>query len=76
MDLKFTEATAYNPSTSSQSTSAAFTLPFDFPVDIKALNQTITLGYEELDFAQLVIPRGPSSTDVLNRIVDIVEIMG
>ena len=71
MDLKFTEATAYNPSTSSQSTSAAFVLPFGFPVDIKALNQTITLGYEGSDFAQLVIPRGPSSTDVQNRIVDI-----
>ena len=69
MDLKFTEATAYNPSTSSQSTSAAFTLPFDFPVDIKTLNQTITLGYEGSDFAQLAIPRGPSSTDVQNRIV-------
>ena len=69
MDLRFTEATAYNPSTSSQSTDAAFTLPFDFPIDIKALNQTITLGYEGSDFAQLAIPRGPSSTDVQNRII-------
>ena len=69
MDLRFTEATAYNPSTSSQSTSAAFTLPFNFPIDIKAINQTITLGYEGSDFAQLAIPRGPSSTDVQNRII-------
>ena len=69
MNLKFTEATAYKPSTSSQSTDAAFTLPFSFPVDIKALEQTITLGYEGSDFAQLAIPKGPSSTDVQNRII-------
>ena len=66
MDLRFTEATAYNPSTSGQSTNAAFTLSFDFPIDIKALNQTITLGS---DFGQLAIPKGPSSTDVQNRII-------
>ncbi|KXN90203.1 hypothetical protein AN958_04693 [Leucoagaricus sp. SymC.cos] len=69
MDLRFTEATAYKPSTSSQSTDAAFTLPFAFPIDIKALEQTITLGYEGTSFAQLAIPKGPSSTDIKNRVI-------
>lgn len=69
MDLRFTEASAYKPSTSSRSTDAAFTLPFGFPIDIKALEQTITLGYEGTSFAQLAIPKGPSSTDVQNRII-------
>ncbi|KAJ3567055.1 hypothetical protein NP233_g6616 [Leucocoprinus birnbaumii] len=69
MDLRFTEATAYDPSTSSSSTDAAFTLPFGFPIDIKALEQTITLGYDGTDFAQLAIPKGPSTTDVQNRII-------
>lgn len=69
MDLRFTEASAYKPSTSSKSTDAAFTLPFGFPIDIKALEQTITLGYEGTSFAKLAIPKGPSSTDVENRII-------
>lgn len=71
MDLRFTEATAYKPSTSSRSTDAAFTLPFGFPIDITALEQTITLGYEGTSFAQLAIPKGPSSTDVENRVIHI-----
>lgn len=69
MDLRFAEASAYRPSTSSQSADAAFTLPFGFPIDIKALEQSITLGYEGVSFAQLAIPKGPSSTDVENRII-------
>ncbi|KAF9451269.1 hypothetical protein P691DRAFT_757432 [Macrolepiota fuliginosa MF-IS2] len=69
MDLRFTEATAYSPSTSSQSTDAAFTLPFNFPLDITALEQTITLSYQGTSFGQLAIPKGPSSTDVENRII-------
>jgi hypothetical protein len=69
MDLRFTEASAYKPSTSSKSADAAFTLPFGFPIDIKALEQSITLGYEGTSFAQLAIPKGPSSTDVENRII-------
>lgn len=69
MDLRFTKAAAYRPPTSSRSTDAAFTLPFGFPIDIRALQQTITLGYEGTSFAQLAIPKGPSSTDVQNRII-------
>ncbi|KAF8070285.1 hypothetical protein FPV67DRAFT_1755106 [Lyophyllum atratum] len=69
LELIFTENTAYNPSTSSQSTDAAFTLPFGFPLDISALEQTLTLGFEGTSFAQLALPKAPSHTDVQNRII-------
>lgn len=55
--------------TSSSSTDAAFTLPFGFPVDITALQQTITLGFSGTSFGQLAIPKGPSTTDVGARII-------
>ncbi|KAF5386260.1 hypothetical protein D9615_002421 [Tricholomella constricta] len=69
LELIFTERTAYNPSTSSRSTDAAFTLPFGFPLDISALEQTLTIGFEGTSFAQLALPKAPSQTDVQNRIV-------
>jgi len=69
LELMFTENTAYNPSTSSQSTDAAFTLPFGFPLDISALEQTLTIGFEGTSFAQLALPKAPSHTDVQNRII-------
>ncbi|KAG2131418.1 uncharacterized protein EDB93DRAFT_1255529 [Suillus bovinus] len=69
LSLMFTEATAYNPMSGSNLTTAAFTLPFAFPVDITALAQNITTGYNGQSFAELVIPRGPSTTDVQNRII-------
>jgi hypothetical protein len=50
-------------------TTAAFTLPFAFPVDITALAQNIAAGYDGQSFAELVIPWGPSTTDVQNRIM-------
>ncbi|KIK35125.1 hypothetical protein CY34DRAFT_783671, partial [Suillus luteus UH-Slu-Lm8-n1] len=65
----FTEATAYNPMTGSNLTTAAFTLQFAFPVDITALVQNITTWYDGQSFAELVIPWGPSTTDVQNRII-------
>lgn len=34
MELIFTEATAYDPTTSSNATTASFALPFAFPVEI------------------------------------------
>jgi hypothetical protein len=40
-----------------------------FPVDITALQQTITVGYGGTAIAQLKIPRGPSQTDVEQRII-------
>jgi hypothetical protein len=65
----FTQGTAYGPLSSSKSTDAAFTLPFAFPLDITALEQTITTSFGGKDFAQLIIPKGPSNTDVSNRII-------
>lgn len=69
LELVFTQDTAYNPSTTSQSTDAAFTLPFGFPIDISALEQTLTIGFEGTSFAQLALPKAPSRTDVQNRII-------
>jgi hypothetical protein len=67
----FTDSTAYNPSTSSNSTDAAFTLPFNFPIDISALEQTLAIGFEGTTFAQLSLPKAPSHTDVQNRVIHI-----
>ncbi|KAG1727547.1 hypothetical protein EDD22DRAFT_1016556 [Suillus occidentalis] len=63
------DATAYDPMTGSNLTTAAFTLPFAFPVDITALAQNITTGYDGRSFAELVTPWGPSTTDVQNRFI-------
>ena len=69
LDLRFSESTAFDPSMGSDDTTAAFSLPFNFPVDIVALEQNITVGSDGTDFAQLVIPKGPSTTDVATRII-------
>ena len=69
MELLFTQDTAYGPLTSSNDTTAGFTLPFAFPVDITAVEQNITAGFEGDSFAQLIIPKGPSTTDVETRII-------
>ncbi|KAF8629168.1 hypothetical protein AX17_005753 [Amanita inopinata Kibby_2008] len=69
MTLLFTDATAYMPSTSSNSTDAAFQIPFGFPIDIAALEQTLIVGFEGSSIAELKIPKGPSVTDVQKRIV-------
>ncbi|KAH9485291.1 hypothetical protein JR316_0002199 [Psilocybe cubensis] len=71
LSLSFSRQAPFGPITSSKSTDAAFTLPFGFPLDITALEQTITLGFEGSDFAQLVIPKGPSQTDIGPRIIHI-----
>ncbi|KAI0298570.1 hypothetical protein BC826DRAFT_1096594 [Russula brevipes] len=64
LDLRFTEGTAYDPTTSSNDTTAAFALPFNFPVNIKALEQNISVSTGGAPFAELVIPKGPATTDV------------
>ncbi|KAI9459105.1 hypothetical protein F5148DRAFT_1001220 [Russula earlei] len=64
----FTEKTAYDPVTSNRDVRAVFTLPFDFPVDIKALKQNIDVSTGGAPFAELVIPKGPTTTDVQQRI--------
>jgi hypothetical protein len=69
LSLFFTPQTAFSPVTGSNSTDAIFTLPFAFPLDITALEQTITVGSQGTNFAQLAIPKGPSTTDVQARII-------
>ncbi|KAF8525642.1 hypothetical protein JB92DRAFT_3093617 [Gautieria morchelliformis] len=39
-------------------------IPFAFPIDIVALEQNITATSQGQSFAELVIPKGPSQTDV------------
>lgn len=69
LSLIFSTQSPFAPVTSSKSTAAAFTLPFNVPLDVSALEQTITLGFEGSDFAQLAIPKGPTTTDVDARII-------
>lgn len=69
MTLMFTPGTAYSPSASSHTATAAFTLPFALPIDITGLEQNITTGYKGTDFAQLQVPMGSVTTDVQNRII-------
>ncbi|KAF8894927.1 hypothetical protein CPB84DRAFT_1848428 [Gymnopilus junonius] len=69
LSLMFSAGSPFSPTTSSKSTDAAFTLPFSFPIDISALEQTIIVGFQGSDFAQLAIPKGPSATDVQDRII-------
>ncbi|KAJ4468227.1 hypothetical protein J3R30DRAFT_3715154 [Lentinula aciculospora] len=69
--LQFSENTAYDPSTSSSLTTAAFTIPFGFPIDIIALQQDINVETQGQVFAQLSIPKGPSHTDVNTRIISL-----
>jgi hypothetical protein len=69
LTLMFSKNHPYAPTSSSKSTDAAFQLPFAFPIDIKALEQTIIVGWQGQDIAKLVVPKGPSSTDVAARII-------
>ncbi|KAF7301181.1 hypothetical protein MIND_00682600 [Mycena indigotica] len=69
LTLAFTESTAYGPLASTSNTEAAFTLPFAFPIDITSLQQTIHVGYQGNDIAQLAIPQAPAKTDVGSRII-------
>ncbi|EJD03283.1 uncharacterized protein FOMMEDRAFT_168292 [Fomitiporia mediterranea MF3/22] len=69
MELLFSVNDAYDPPSSSNDTTAAFTLPFAFPVDIVAVEQNITTGFQGQSFAELIIPKGPSTTDVEQRII-------
>ncbi|KAJ3724969.1 hypothetical protein DFJ43DRAFT_1197841 [Lentinula guzmanii] len=71
LNLQFLEQTAYDPSTSSNSTTAAFSIPFAFPINIVALQQDITVATGGQPFAQLSIPKGPSQTDVDTRIISL-----
>lgn len=69
LELLFSQGTAYDPPTSSDDATAAFTIPFAFPIDIVALEQNITAGFQGQSFAELQIPKGPSTTDVDTRVI-------
>lgn len=69
LELDFTSATAYSPLTSSKAATAAFQIPFGFPIDIVALEQNITTSVGGQSFATLSIPKGPAKTDVDARII-------
>ena len=69
LELLFSVQDAYDPPTSSDDATAAFTIPFGFPIDIVALEQNITAGFEGQDFAVLDIPKGPATTDVEARVI-------
>lgn len=69
LSLMFTEPTEWGPATSTNDTLAAFTLPFDFPIDIQEIAQNITTGFNGQQFAELVVPQGLATTDVGPRII-------
>ncbi|KAI0686332.1 hypothetical protein BC835DRAFT_1523137 [Cytidiella melzeri] len=69
LELLFSTDDAYDPPTSSNDATAAFSIPFAFPIDIVALEQNITAAYQGASFALLSIPKGPCSTDVDTRII-------
>ncbi|KAI0063538.1 hypothetical protein BV25DRAFT_1915044 [Artomyces pyxidatus] len=69
LDLRFSTDTAYDPATSSNDATASFGLPFNFPVDITSLEQNISVAAGGQPFAELVIPKGPSTTDVQERVI-------
>ncbi|KAI6169518.1 hypothetical protein EDD17DRAFT_1748665 [Pisolithus thermaeus] len=69
LELLFTNNTAYDPMATSNATTAAFTLPFGFPVDIVSLEQNITVGYDDQTFAELVIPNTPCTTNIQTRVI-------
>ena len=71
LQLLFSTGNAYGPPTSSNDATAAFTIPFAFPIDIVALEQNITVGYKGTEFAELRIPKGPSKTDVQARVIQL-----
>ncbi|KZV76329.1 hypothetical protein PENSPDRAFT_747787 [Peniophora sp. CONT] len=69
LDLRFTEATGWDPSTSTTESDISFTIPFGFPIDITALESNISVGDGGASFAQLTVPMVPSTTEVDARII-------
>lgn len=69
LNLQFSTDTAWDPSTSSNDANAAFAIPFGFPINITAVEQNITVGSNGTFIAGLTIPKGPTMTDVDNRII-------
>ncbi|KAL1743139.1 hypothetical protein HDZ31DRAFT_83635 [Schizophyllum fasciatum] len=71
LTLMFETDDAWAPPSSTNDTEAAFTIPFDFPIDIVALQETITIGWEGTDVGQLKVDKSPTKTDVDARIITI-----
>ena len=67
--MLFTGGTAYDPATSTNDSTVVFTLPFDLPVDIKALGTNISVSTGGASFAELAIPKEPVTTNVQQRII-------
>ncbi|KAH7108191.1 hypothetical protein BKA62DRAFT_764259 [Auriculariales sp. MPI-PUGE-AT-0066] len=72
LTLDFTPETAFAPLSSSKDTTAAFQLPFGFPLDIVSVQQDIHVGYGGSDsMAVLSIPKSPAQTDVEARVINL-----
>ncbi|KAL1735691.1 hypothetical protein EV714DRAFT_280260 [Schizophyllum commune] len=69
LTLMFDEESAWAPPSSTNDTEAAFTIPFAFPIDIVALQETITIGWQGTDVGQLKVDKSPTKTDVDARVI-------
>jgi hypothetical protein len=69
LSLMFTQATEWDPATSTSATTVAFQIPFAFPVDITSMDENIGVTYNNDQFAVLAIPHSAVTTDVQNRII-------
>lgn len=69
LQLMFSTDDAYNPPATSNDTTAAFTIPFAFPLDVVAVEKNITVGLNGDSFAQLICPKEATTTDVDTRII-------
>jgi Protein of unknown function (DUF3712) len=71
LSLAFTQSTVWDPSAGSNTTVAAFQLPFAFPIDITALQPLMRIAYQGQYIAQLPFPTLSTTTDVATRIIDL-----
>lgn len=69
LEMIFSPDMAFNPLTSSSSTTIVFTPPFDFPLDIISLEQTINITFGDSTVGQLVIAEGPTVTDIEDKAI-------
>lgn len=69
LELNFTEATEWSPNSATKSALAAFTLPFNFPIDITGLQSSIAVNYNGDDVAVLPIGSISTTTEVAERII-------
>lgn len=69
LELNFTDSTVWNPASATKTTLAAFTLPFNFPIDITELASEIAVQYNGNDVAVLPIGLTATSTNVEERII-------